>query len=153
MEEKKQENTTKRCKLIREFYALLNNYKFRDVKKQTVLDVYGVESLKELTIDELEFECKLMRAESNDEKSKARKRLIAAACNYCEEIGYEPYMEAGDVNTRIAIVKGLATRAAAAEEFNEISLTKLRALYGFFRTQVRVMRKSVQLVNELINNQ
>lgn len=153
MNEKKQQekNTSKRFKLFRTFYALLKNYDYPELKRQNVLEAHSVKSLNELTIEELEAEVNMMKEECNDEKSKARRRVLAAICSYLEETEYQPYIEAEDRTIRLIIAKSIANRAAGVEWFNDIPLGKLRALYGFFRTQVKVMKKSMKVVNELIN--
>ena len=154
MEEKmkqQEKNTSKRFKLFRTFYALLKNYDYPELKRQNVLEAHSVKSLNELTIEELESEVKVMKEECNDEKSKARRRVLAAICSYLEETEYQPYIEAEDRTIRLIIAKSIANRAAGVEWFNDIPLGKLRALYGFFRTQVKVMRRSMQVVNDIIN--
>ena len=85
---KQEKSTAKRFKLFRTFYALLKNYDYPELKRQNVLEAHSVKSLNELTIEELEAEVKGMKEECNDEKSKARRRVLAAICSYLEETEY-----------------------------------------------------------------
>ena len=125
--------------LIKKFHTLLTRGRIGNEQKLDMLSAYGVESSKDLTVYELTELCikldKLVNQEAA-EADKLRKRLIAAISSYRQAMGCASSIEE---------IKGIACRAASAENFNRISNEKLRSLYNAFThmkndlSKVRVM--------------
>ena len=118
--------------LIKKFHTLLTRGRIGNEQKLDMLSAYGVESSKDLTVYELTELCIKLDKLVNP----LRKRLIAAISSYRQAMGCASSIEE---------IKGIACRAASAENFNRISNEKLRSLYNAFThmkndlSKVRVM--------------
>lgn len=112
--------------LIKKFHTLLSKGRIDNEQKLDMLSGYGVQSSKDLTVYELTELCgklDLMINPALAESDKLRKRLIAAIFSYRQAMGSQASLEE---------VKGIACRAAKAENFNRISDDRLRSLYNAF---------------------
>lgn len=148
---KKESRAMQRMHLIRRFYALMREQAYPDTWKETTLTSYGVDSTTKLTNDELEeIVRKAHKRESNIDRQ--RKRVIAAACAMLTEMESESFF-AADADGKIAMAKAVAARAAKVEDFNKIKIDKLRALYGAFRTQTKMIQAVVPAAMEVINGE
>lgn len=112
--------------LIKKFHTLLSKGRIGNEQKLDMLSGYGVQSSKDLTVYELTELCgklDLMINPELQESDKLRKRLIAAIGAYRAAMG---------ASAGIDEIRGIACRAAQAENFNRISDDRLRSLYNAF---------------------
>ncbi|MDR1543812.1 MAG: hypothetical protein LBS50_05280 [Prevotellaceae bacterium] len=124
--------------LIRKFHVLLKNTGCAESAKEAILGSCGVESTKDLTLEQLKEAvlglCKSQAAVANDKDlSKCeggtadlwRKRVIAAIFGY---------YKVENRSATIEMVKGTACKASGYENFNKIPLERLKNLYfGFLK--------------------
>jgi hypothetical protein len=121
--------------LVKKFHILLSKGRIGNDQKLDMLSAYGVTSSKDLTVYELTELCgkldKIVNPEA-DEAYKLRKRLIAAIYSYRNAMGCA---------STIDEIKAIACRAASAENFNRISVEKLRSLYNAFNNMKKDLLK------------
>jgi hypothetical protein len=113
---------------------------------------YGVESSKELYVEELERLCRVLATTSNpirgvtaktrqeDEMDKARKRVIAVIFSW---LSFKKY------KADIRYVKQIACNATRCERFNDIPHIELRKLYRIFGDMKS--KEADMWVNEVLN--
>jgi hypothetical protein len=113
--------------LIKRFHTLIGKAGISQENKAVILAQYGVESSRDLTVNELIEVCTSIDYHAHPALAKTdrwRKRLLAAIFGWLKKMGKtEASMEQ---------VKAIATRAAGAESFNKIPNDRLRSLYYAF---------------------
>lgn len=133
--------------LIRKFHALLGQCGMDAEDKKEILRLSGVTSTKDLTYQELNEICAALYGMANPRAvilDKLRKRLIACVGDYLKVMGYE-----SNINT----IRVVACKAARVDSFNEISETKLRALYNAFLAYKKAMVKVSEITAEILINE
>jgi hypothetical protein len=112
--------------LLKRFHTLLGRAGIDQDGKLVILDQYGVESSRDLSVDQLIEACTLLDHRLNpalDEMDRWRKRLIASVFAWMKKLG-----KTGDIEK----VKRIACRAAGSDHFNQIPVERLRSLYYAF---------------------
>ena len=133
--------------LIKKFHTLLRDAKFDEMDKQSILAEFGVTTSKDLKIVELLQVCDTLEKIANPELialDKLRKRVIAS-------IG--AYLRAMNETESIEKIKFIACRAATEKNFNQISTTKLRALYNAFNEYKKRMVSVSKITGDILINQ
>ena len=108
--------------------------------KLALISGYGAESSKDLTNAELTELCDHLNDILNPDdakRDKMRKRVIAAIGGWLRLIGKG--------NEGLEYIKGVACRAARAENFNQISYDRLTTIYNMFLKR----QKDAKAVNEV----
>lgn len=131
--------TTEKTKnaLIKKFHTLIRKEGISAENKELILEQYGVQSTKDLRINELIEVCDYIANGQKATEDKWRKSLIASI------FGWLKKMNRTDAN--MDMVKAIACRAAGAAKFNEIPLERLRSLYYAFSKKAR----DIDLVSEI----
>jgi hypothetical protein len=131
--------TTEKTKnaLIKKFHTLIREKGICPETKELILEQYGVQSTKDLRINELIEVCDYIANGQKATEDKWRKSLIASI------FGWLKKMNRTDAN--MDMVKAIACRAAGAAKFNEIPLERLRSLYYAFSKKAR----DLDLVSEI----
>ncbi len=126
--------------LIRLYHALVSRLNMNDDARMGVLTAFGVESSKELTVDQLQELCKLLKQQLNSDSDKWRKRVLASIYGYLQLTGR-------GANTDY--VKAIAIRSAGEYgSFNQIPVSKLKTLYYAFLDKQKVLKRTGELMNE-----
>ena len=136
-------------KLLKKFHTLLGKFEDGVERKAGILWRLGVESAKELSIEQLVDECDALVKCLNPnlaELEKARERVIAAVSYYHEVMGDVELFEKryaacsyAEKARRRRYAMGTAEHAAGKIEFNRIPLEQLRSLYGKFTKGAKVV--------------
>jgi len=136
-----------KANLIKRFHTLLTKTGMDDFDKQSILSEFGVTSSKDLTIVELLESCNALEKMANPqlaELDKLRKRVIASIGDYLRVMNETESIEK---------IKFIACRAAKEKNFNNISATKLRALYNAFNEYKKRMVSVSKITENILINQ
>lgn len=129
--------------LIQRYHAIAARLGMSAENRKDFLSAWGVTSSVELSREQLLEVVTVLSREVNKLGSDAdtwRKRVIAAIFALMRQM---------NVDCSIDYVKAVACRAAGAERFNAIPVTKLRALYNSFRKETETMRNAKEITTEL----
>jgi len=122
--------------LIKRFHTLLGKLNMDNEQKLEILAQYGVESSKDMNTYELLELCNRLDKQTNpklQELDNARKRLLASIFSWRKAMG---------CSANINEVKAIACRAADADDFNKISVERLKSLYYAFGKKVKDLEKA-----------
>lgn len=135
---------TQKNALLRKYHALLRRGGVNDEERLALLSAYGVESAKELNVYELTELCDtLYRAVVNtDEADRWRKRLIAAIDQYLRAMGHR--------GGNLPEIKAVACRAAQTDNFNRITMERLKSLYNAFKRRTADLNRVDAMTNALL---
>ena len=125
--------------LLKKFHTLCGKAGVNQEEKSAMVESYGYESSRDLTVPELVELCTSLELSMRPdlaEMDKYRKRLIASIFGWRKAM-----MMATNMNE----VKAIACRAARTDSFNVIPLEKLRSLYNAFTNKA----KDIKMVDEL----
>lgn len=143
--------TERKARLIGAVHALKGALKLKDWEYRAMLEGYGVESSKDMEVEQLETllnDMRMMRGESDGEREVWRRRLLAAVCAMCADTvtGWEDMPREG----RLKYAKSVACRAAGVgpEGLNRIGLERLRSLTFAFQKRKRDMDRVMDAVME-----
>lgn len=126
--------------LIRLYHVLAGKLNMSGDARMAVLTAFGVESSKDLTIDQLQEVCKLLKQQLNSDSDKWRKRVLASIYGYLQLTGR-------GANTDY--VKSIAIRSAGEyDSFNQIPVGKLQTIYYAFLEKQKVLKRTGELMNE-----
>lgn len=117
--------------LIKRFHTFLGRAGIDQDEKLVILDQYGVDSSKLLTVDQLLEVCNLLDQRLNPQLSEMdrwRKRLLAAIFDWMRKMG-----KTGNIEQ----VKAIACRASGVTNYNNIPVERLRSLYCAFGKKSR----------------
>jgi hypothetical protein len=113
--------------LVRKFHALCHKAGLTDSERYAIVESFGKESSKNMSISQLAEACdKLLQVVNKKvdvEMDKWRKRTMASVGGYLQLLGKTSNAE---------IVKGIAERATGIAHFNNIPLDRLRNIYYAF---------------------
>lgn len=130
-----------RKNLIKRLHAVKTEIGLTEDQYRAVLIGFGVDSSKQLSIDELIKAINLLQAHNPDD-DKWRKRCIAA-------IG--AYLRATNRTESIDLIKGIACKASNYDSFNRIPTTRLRDIYYEFSRKAKVSANVTNMVNNDID--
>lgn len=133
--------------LIRKFHALLRDCNMDAEDKAEILFLNGVSSSKDLSNQQLNEICAALYGMANPGAllmDKLRKRLMACIGDYLKTMDYKADAK---------MIKAVACRAASVSSFNEISETKLRALYNAFIAYKKAMVQVAEITSEILTEQ
>lgn len=145
------DNVQEQRKMIIKFHVLLNKAGVDNEGKQDLLSVYGVESSKDLTVEQLKEICNGIQKnmDNNGKKDRLRKRVIRAVCQLCERIKSDKWLDF-DNERRLIYAKAIVCRVAGAEHFNRIGEDRLRSIAFSFEKQVKDMDGVMEEVGEIL---
>jgi hypothetical protein len=132
-----------KVKLIKKYHAICSNLHISNDERYAIMDGYGVESSKDLTIGQLNDVCNKLGGRLEMDNSKWRKRVIACIFGYYEMMHKKPAME---------YVVATACRAAGGYKFlNDVPREKLIAVYYAFVNKAKVLKETGEIVQEDID--
>lgn len=134
-----------RKSLIKRLHTVKSEIGLTDDQYRAVLSGFGVESSKQLSIDELLRAIELLHTRNPDD-DKWRKRCMAVIGAYLRRLNYAENADS---------IKAVACRAAGYENFNSIPVSRLREIYYEFlrrnKTSVYVKAVITKIEHELSN--
>lgn len=127
--------------LIRLYHTLCAKLNMNDDARIGVLSSFGVVSSKELTTDQLQEVCRLLKQQLNSDSDKWRKRVMASIYGYLQLTGRKANTE---------YVKAIAMRSAGDGyvSFNQIPVSKLKVLYYAFLDKQKTLKRTGELMND-----
>ena len=126
---------TEKKRLIKKYHTLAGRAGMDERAKDALLSGYGVESSRDLEVDQLIELCNTLNNMLNkdaDKLDKLRKRLIAAVGGYLTAMGKQ---------SNLQIILGTIRRASEGRELNELKEAQLTSLYGAFNKAQKDMKK------------
>lgn len=134
--------------LIKHYHIIAKANGMTDEDKACFLEGWGVLSSTELTDDQLERACQILaRQNFMTEESKMRKRVMAAIGEYLSLT-----VRDNQAQNATEYIKSVACRAAGCDNFNRITLDKLRAVYTSFTHHNKVFKATGNIVNNDLTN-
>lgn len=130
-----------RKNLIKRLHAAKTEIGLTDDQYRAMLSGFGVESSKQLSIDELIRAIELLRTRNPDD-DKWRKRCIAA-------IG--AYLRVTNRKENADLIKGIACKASGYANFNKIPTSRLRDIYYEFTRKAKLTANITKMVNNDID--
>lgn len=115
--------------LVKQYHTLCTRLGKTKNDKIAILDSYGVESSKDLSINELYEVCRILEKELNPnvaELDKWRKRVLGVIGAYQRDVNKPDDLD---------YIKGMACRAAGSKRFNQIPKSRLIGIYNEFNNQ------------------
>lgn len=120
-----------RKSLIKRLHTVKSEIGLTDYQYRAVLSGFGVESSKQLSIDELLRAIELLQTRNPDD-DKWRKRCMAVIGAYLRRLNYAENAES---------IKAVACRASGYENFNSIPVSRLRQVYYEFARRNNTSRQ------------
>jgi hypothetical protein len=141
---------TAKNQLIRLYHTLTGKLNMTSNEREALMGAFSVGSSKELTTDQLQEVCKLLKQQLNSkngnnnkvnvECDKWRKRVMASIYGYLQLTGRA---------TNTEYVKAIAIRSAGDYAgFNAIPLSKLKTVYYAFLDKQKVLKRTGELMND-----
>lgn len=130
-----------RKNLIKRLHAAKTEIGLTDDQYRAMLSGFGVESSKQLSIDELIKAIELLQTRNPDD-DKWRKRCIAA-------IG--AYLRVTNRKENTDLIKGIACKASGYANFNKIPTSRLRDIYYEFTRKAKLTANITKMVNNDID--
>ena len=130
-----------RKNLIKRLHAAKTEIGLTDDQYRAMLSGFGVESSKQLSIDELIKAIELLQTR-NPNDDKWRKRCIAA-------IG--AYLRVTTRKENTDLIKGIACKASGYANFNKIPTSRLRDIYYEFTRKAKLTANITKMVNNDID--
>ena len=143
--------------LLKKFHVLLGKVCGGQDRKEAILQSYGVESSRDLSVNELSEICDMLTKEANPKMKEIdtwRKRVIAAISAYHKTREVDIFQKNNEECTtyekeqRIRYVKGTAKKASGGKDFNEIPLGQLQEIYSGFIKK----RKYANMVDRMVDD-
>lgn len=131
--------------LLRKLHAMFTRIGVTAEEKQVLLASYGVGSSRDLTVYELTELCGKLDMAFNPKASDAdrwRKRLIAAIDQYLRAMGHR--------GGNLPEIKAVACRAAQTDNFNRITVERLKSLYNAFKRRTADLHQVDAMTDTLI---
>lgn len=145
----------KKAKLIRKYHTLCTKIGMTDDERREMLaDNYGVESSKDLYVEELEHLCTVLDTEANTKEcqlKEARRRVFGAVGGWLDILyGKVPKQDTIRYRDRIEKIKAIACRQTEYKDFNKIPLERLANIsFLFSKKQKDFKRGEIVLETEL----
>lgn len=142
--------TTDRQKagLMRHYRGLIKKLGIsEEERKAMLLNNYGVESSKDLYVEELQELCAWLAEQANTKEWKlqeARNRVYGAVGGYLKLINIFPeikIMSPAEHDRRIAYMEGVACRNTGYKEFNKIPIERLNNVSHLFSNKQKDYKK------------
>ncbi|RKE02338.1 hypothetical protein [Marinifilum flexuosum] len=133
---------TLKKQLLRKFHSTCAKAGMSGEEKTALLSSFDVESSADLSESQLKYIIRILEKQANPEGDRQRKRVIASIGGWLRKCSIEH-----DINT----IKSIACRAAGTKSFNQIPLSKLRAIYYEFRNKQQVNAASNEAKEEILN--
>ena len=119
--------------LLKRYHTLLGKLNISNEEKMIILSSYGVESGRDMGVEELVDLCHrldLMLNPAIAETEVWRKRVIASIGGWLKALGKDG---------NIQVIRAIAARAAGVDSFYAIPQEKLRAIYNAFRNKQKAL--------------
>ncbi len=144
-----------KSRLIRKYHTLCTKIGMTEEDRREMLsNNYGVESSKDLYVEELEHLCNVLDTEANTKEWKlqeARKRVFGAVGGWLDILyGQVSKKDAIRYRERIEKIKAIACRQTEYKDFNKIPLERLANIsFLFSKKQKDFKRGEILLETEL----
>lgn len=148
-----EEQQTKRRLIVR-FHALLRAAGMKEEDKRDILEGVGVESTKELTVEQLKAVCDFLETLTGLEeqgKEMMRRRALRAVCKLCEVLMDE--WETWDGERRLRYAKSIVCRAAGSKSLNKIGADRLRSIAYSFEKQRKDMESALAEAEKIVKGE
>jgi hypothetical protein len=132
--------------LIKRYHTLLGRLNITNDEKLVILGAYGVESGRDLSVEQLIDLCRrleMMLVPGLYEADRWRKRVIASIGGWLRALGKD--------GRNLGEIKAIAARAAGVKSFYEIPQERLRSIYYAFRKKQNDLKFAEELTAEEIN--
>ena len=130
--------------LLKRFHTLCTKTGIKPEEKYAIIGGFGVESSRDLTVDQLQKACDALDKRMNPQLAdldKWRKRVLASISGY---------LAITSQDKSIARVKAIACRATDKHEFNEIPKERLiNVYYSFLKKQQDFKKVSGMVTQDL----
>ncbi|MFV0310834.1 MAG: phage protein GemA/Gp16 family protein [Dysgonomonas sp.] len=135
-----------KAKLIRKYHTLCTKIGMTDDERREMLaDNYGVESSKDLYVEELEHLCTVLDTEANTKEcqlKEARRRVFGAVGGWLDILyGKVPKQDILRYRERIEKIKAIACRQTEYKDFNKIPLERLANISFLFSKKQKDYKK------------
>lgn len=139
--------------LVRKYHTLCTKMGISDeLRREMLLENYGVESSKELYVEELEHICNVLDSEANKKEMKheaARKRVFGAIGGWLDMLyGRVPKSDRTKYRERIDKIKAIACRQTECDNFNKIPLERLNNVSHLFSKKQKDLRNGELIAEE-----
>lgn len=127
--------------LLKKFHTLMGKAGIDRTGKEAILESYGVESSRDLSVTDLIEICEKLHGQANpaaNEADRWRKRVLAAIGGWLRLLSK---------NENQHVLKGIACRATGHSSFNDIPVDRLRNIYYAFAKKQRDFR-SVEMLTD-----
>lgn len=144
-----------KSRLIRKYHTLCTKIGMTEEDRSEMLsDNYGVESSKDLYVEELEHLCNVLQSDANQKEIKmqeARTRVFGAVGGWLDILyGQVSKQDAMRYRERIEKIKAIACRQTEYKDFNKIPLERLANIsFLFSKKQKDYKRGEILLETEL----
>lgn len=137
--------------LIRKYHTLCIKLGISEEdRKQMLSDNYGVESSKELYIEELQHLCDVLDSDVNKKELKlqeARKRVFGAVGGWLD-ILYGKTTNTTEYRMRIDKIKAIACRQTGYDDFNKIPIERLTNISYLFSNKQKDIKQGKRVITE-----
>lgn len=141
----------KKAGLIRKYHTLCTNLGISDDdRRQMLSDNYGVESSKDLYVEELEHLCDVLDSDANKKELKlqeARKRVFGAVGGWLD-ILYGKTSNNEEYRMRVDKIKAIACRQTEHNDFNKIPLERLTNVSYLFSNKQKDIKQGKSVIAE-----
>lgn len=132
--------------LLKRYHTLLSKLNISNDEKLVILGAYGVESGRDLTVEQLADLCRrleMMLVPGLYEADQWRKRVIASVGGWLRALGKD--------GRNLNEIKAIAARAAGVKSFYEIPQERLRSIYYAFSKKQKDLKFAETLTAEELN--
>ncbi|MFV0311487.1 MAG: phage protein GemA/Gp16 family protein [Dysgonomonas sp.] len=135
----------KKEKLIRRYHSLCKRLGMtEDERREMLSENYGVESSKELYVEELEHLCTVLDTEANTKEwlqKEARRRVFGAVGGWLDILyGFERS------NARSEKIKAIACRQTEYKDFNKIPIERLNNVSHLFSKKQKDFKRGTVVI-------
>lgn len=141
-----------KAKLIRKYHTLCTKIGMQEEERREMLsNNYGVESSKDLYVEELEHLCNVLQSDANKKEIKmqeARTRVFGAVGGWLDILyGKVSKQDTIRYRERIEKIKAIACRQTEYKEFNKIPLERLANISFLFSKKQKDFERGVILLD------
>jgi hypothetical protein len=140
-----------KARLIRKYHTLCTKIGMTDDERREMLtDNYGVESSKDLYVEELEHLCNVLQSDANNKEIKmqeARTRVFGAVGGWLDILyGNVSKQDTIRYRERIEKIKAIACRQTEYKDFNKIPLERLANISFLFSKKQKDFKRGALVI-------
>lgn len=144
-----------KAKLIRKYHTLCTKIGMTEEERREMLsNNYGVESSKDLYVEELQHLCRVLQGEADKKEVKvqeARSRVFGAVGGWLDMM-YGPIDRNNTAakEQRYEKIKAIACRQTEHKDFNQIPIERLNNVSHLFSKKLKDFTRGSEIANEEI---